>query len=43
LTLQLRREGLDRAQGRRADVVLHAFHVVVDDLLVNPEQREEIR
>jgi hypothetical protein len=39
---QLRSQCLDRAQSRRTNVVLHSLDVVVDDLLVEPEQREEI-
>ena len=42
LPFELRRQRLDRTQRGRADVVLHAFHVVVDDLVIEAEELEEI-
>lgn len=39
---QLSREGFDRAQSRRADVVFHAFDVVMNNLLVQTEQSEKV-
>ena len=39
---QLRGQRLDRAQGWRADVVLHAFDVVIDHALIETEQSEKI-
>jgi hypothetical protein len=34
---KLLREGLDRPQSRRADVMFHAFHIAVDDVIVEAE------
>jgi hypothetical protein len=42
LALELAGEGLDGAEGRGADMVLHALDVVVDDLIVEAEELEEI-
>ena len=42
LALQLAGQGLDGAEGRRADVMLHPLDVVVDDLVVEAEELEEI-
>ena len=37
LALELGGKGLDGAEGGGADVVLHAFDIVVDDLVVRPK------
>lgn len=39
---QLRGEGLDRAQRRRADVMLHSFDIVIDHAFLDPEELQEI-
>ncbi len=41
-TPQLQRKRFDRAQSRRADVVFHPFHVMIDDLLIKAEELEKI-
>ena len=41
-TPQLQRKRLDRAQSRRADVVFHPFHIMIDDLLVKAEEFKKI-
>src|SRR5215210_123661 len=35
-------ESFNGAQCRRTDVMLHAFHVVIDDLLIDSKQFEKI-
>ena len=42
LALELAGEGLDGAERGRADVVLHALDIVVDDLVVEAEELQEI-
>jgi hypothetical protein len=42
LALEVAGEGLDGAEGGRADVVFHALDVVMDDLVVEAEELEEI-
>jgi hypothetical protein len=41
-TPQLQRKRFDRAQSRRADVVFHPFHVMIDDLLIKAEEFKKI-
>ena len=43
LALQMAGEGLDGAECGRADVVLHTLDIVVDDLVIDPEELQEIR
>ena len=40
--LKLRGQRFDRAQSRGTDVVFHSFDVVVNDLLIQAEQRQKI-